>query len=123
MQWDPPPSALGETEASAAAQLRVGEGAVAEAGASPGLALVAGVFWVERDGLYLGRLAIDPAWRRRGIARALLIAAEAAARDRGLARLHLGTRHALEGNRALLAHTGFVECGRHAHPGFSSGGS
>ena len=57
--------------------------------------------------------------RRRGVARRLLGEAEAAARALGLPRLHLGTRLVLADNRALFASCGFVEVGRHAHPGFA----
>ena len=76
--------------------------------------------WLEKDGgLYVARVAVDPAFRRRGVARRLLGEAEAAARALGLPRLHLGTRLVLADNRALFASCGFVEVGRHAHPGFA----
>lgn len=113
---DPPPSALGETAASVAAQVAASGGAVAEAG---GL-VAACVLWAEKEGgLYVGRLAVAPESRGRGLARALLAAAESEARRRGLPRLHLGTRLALADNRALFASCGFRECGRFSHAGFS----
>ena len=111
---EPPPSALGETAASMAAQIASGGGAMAERDG----VLVAGVLWAVREGgLYVGRLAVTLGCRRRGLAQALLHAAEGEARRRGLPRVHLGTRLALAGNRALFAACGFRECGRFAHAG------
>jgi N-acetylglutamate synthase-like GNAT family acetyltransferase len=72
-----------------------------------------------KGGLYLARLAVAPAWRRRGIARALIVAAEMAARNAGLPRLYLSTRLVLLDNRRLFAACGFVETARNAHPGYA----
>jgi ribosomal protein S18 acetylase RimI-like enzyme len=114
---DPPPSALRETAESVAAQIAT-EGGMA-AGAAGTLAGV--ILWAAKDGgLYLARLAIAPFHRRRGIARALVAAGEAEARRRGLPRLHLGARLALDGNRALFASCGFREVALHAHPGYAA---
>jgi len=114
---DPPPSALRETAATVAAHLAAGGGAVACAGDR----IVGSVMWEPKDGgLYLERLAVAPAWRGRGIARALVAATEAAARLAGVPRLHLGTRLVLTGNRRLFAACGFVEIARHAHPGYAA---
>ena len=114
---DPPPSALRETEVSVAAHLTAGGGAVACAAGH----IVGSVMWEPRDGgLYLERLAVDPAWRGQGIARALVGAAEAAAALAGEPRLHLGTRLVLTDNRRLFAACGFVEIAQHAHPGYAA---
>jgi predicted N-acetyltransferase YhbS len=114
---DPPMSALRVTAADVAAHLRNGGGAVAEAdGEAVGCAL-----WRRQDGgLYLGRIAVAPPWRGRGIARTLIAAAETAARDMRLPRLHLSTRLVLTGNRRLFAACGFVETAAHAHPGYAT---
>jgi len=113
---DPPPSALRETEATVAAGIADGGGACADAA---GL-LVGVVLWAEKaGGLYIGRLSVSPRWRGRGIARALVAAAEAEARRRRLPRLHLSTRLALTDNRRLFASCGFRETERHAHPGYA----
>ena len=113
---DPPPSALRVTEADVVAHLRSGGGAVAEANG----VIVGSALWIEQDsGLYLSRLAVDPAWRGRGIAKALVAAGETAARDMKLPRIHLSTRIPLLDNRRLFAACGFVETTREAHPGYA----
>ncbi|MBY0337586.1 MAG: GNAT family N-acetyltransferase [Acetobacteraceae bacterium] len=77
------------------------------------------VLWEEKaGGLYFGRLAVHPAHRGRGLARALVDAAEAEARRRGLPRIHAGVRLALADNRAAFAALGFTEGERSAHPGY-----
>jgi GNAT superfamily N-acetyltransferase len=61
---------------------------------------------------------VAPAWRGRGIAKALVAAAEAAARATGLPKLQLSTRLFLRDNRRLFAACGFVETTFEAHPGY-----
>jgi predicted N-acetyltransferase YhbS len=113
---DPPPSALRVTEEDIVAHLRVGAGMVAEAAGG----LVGAAQWNEQDGgLYLGRLAVAPTWRGRGIAKALVAAAEAAGEQMALPRIHLSTRLVLIDNRRLFAACGFVETTRQAHPGYA----
>ena len=113
---DPLPSALRVTDADVAAHLRTGAGAVAEAANQP----VGAALWVDQDGgLYLSWLAVHPAWHGRGIAKALVAAAELAARAIGLPRLHLSTRLVLLDNRRLFAGRGFVETTRETHPGYA----
>jgi predicted N-acetyltransferase YhbS len=113
---DPPPSALRVREGDIAAHLGAGGGAVAEAAGG----VVGSALWSEQDGgLYLGRLAVAPAWRGRGIARALVATAEAAARRMALPGIHLSTRLVLLDNRRLFAACGFVETACHAHPGYA----
>jgi predicted N-acetyltransferase YhbS len=115
---DPPSAALRETVETIAAHIAADGGACAVSGPE---GIVAVLLWAEKEGdaLYLGRLAVPPAWRRRGLARALVAAAEAEARRRGLARLTLGVRLVLEDNRALFAGCGFVETERTCHPGYT----
>ena len=114
---DPPPSALGVTAGDVAAHLaRAGcGGAVIERDGR----VVGCVLWERAgEGLHVSRLAVAPAWRRGGLGRALLDAAEMAARAAGLDWLRLGTRLALSGNRRLFATSGFVETAYHTHPGY-----
>ena len=111
---DPPPSAARETADSIGTALAAGGGFGVEAdGALQGV-----VLWQEAEGgLYLGRLAVAEAARGRGLARSLIAAVEALARQRGLPFLHLKVRLPLLGNRALFRACGFVETTLHAHPG------
>ena len=117
MRTDPLPSALRVTAAEVAAHLaRGGGGAVVEVDG----VLAGSVLWeATGGGLYLSRVAVAPAFRRRGIARALLGAAEHAAYCSGLALLHLSTRLVLGDNRRLFASCGFVETEQRAHPGYA----
>jgi ribosomal protein S18 acetylase RimI-like enzyme len=74
------------------------------------------------DSLYVDALATDPAFRRRGAARALLEEAEREAQAQALPAVTLDTEMENEGARALYAATGFDEVAyrRAAHglPGF-----
>ena len=114
VETDPPPSAMRVAGADIRAHLaRGGGGGVVD---GP----LASALWIEAEGgLYIGRLAVDPSARRLGLARALLAAAEAEARGRGLPFLWLETRLVLADNRALFASSGFAEAGVHAHPGYA----
>jgi predicted N-acetyltransferase YhbS len=112
---DPPSGALGETTASVSDKLAEGGGAGAEADG----ALVGVTLWTEKNGaLYVGRVSVLPAWRGRKIARALLAAAEAEARRRGLAWMTLRVRLILGENQRLFAGFGFEPAGLGAHPGY-----
>jgi predicted N-acetyltransferase YhbS len=114
---NPPSSAVKETVDAVRSKLADHGGGIAEIGtATVGCVL----FTPEADtALYLGRLAVHPAWRGRGIARALIAFVESEAQRRGLDTIRLSVRIALPGNQRLFASCGFVEVGREAHPGFA----
>ena len=77
------------------------------------------VFCAARPGaLYIGKLAVEPALQGQGIGRALLAAAEAAARARGTPALELQTRVELTENHAAFERMGFVRTGVSAHAGY-----
>jgi len=81
--------------------------------------LVGCIFAAERDGLfYVGKLAVDDSARGLGIGRALMLAAERHAIERGKPVLELQTRIELAANHATFARMGFVEFERTAHDGF-----
>ena len=112
---DPPSAALQETPASVAAAIASGGGAGVEAEG----ALVGVLLWAAlEDHLYLRRLAVAPAHRRRGIARALVAAAELEAQARGLPCVRLGVRLALADNRRLFAACFYREVALTTHPGY-----
>ena len=75
-------------------------------------------FAVRPGALYIGKLAVEPALHGQGIGRALMAAAEAEARKRGLAALELQTRVELIENHAAFARMGFSRTGLSAHPGY-----
>lgn len=77
------------------------------------------IFCEPRAGcLYIGKLAVEPAMQGHGIGRALLAAAEAHARARGLPALELQTRVELVENHVAFAAMGFVRTGESAHAGY-----
>ena len=113
---DPPPSARRETPDVVRAILEAGGGTGIEADGR----LVACVLWQPKPpGLYMGRLAVDPAWRGRGLARRLVAEAEHAARAGGHQVLWLSTRLVFQDNRSLFASCGFTEGALHAHAGYA----
>jgi GNAT superfamily N-acetyltransferase len=114
---DPPSSALRETTASIASAIQLGGGACVVVGGR----LIGAVLWAEKEqGLYFGRLAVDPEWRGKGIAKRLVAAVEAEARRRSIFRVHLQTRLVLLDNRRLFASCGFRERELRTHEGYAA---
>ena len=112
---DPAPSGLRVSATEVTELLAKGGGAVWDEGELRGC-----VLWRPVDrGLYLSRLAVASGWQRRGIARALIGAVEAAARRQRAERVLLEVRLALVGNRRLFAECGFVETALRSHEGYS----
>lgn len=69
-------------------------------------------------GLYIGKIAVDDAYRNHGLARRLVAAAEGLARERSLPFLELQTRIELTENHRVFAALGFVKTAETAHPGY-----
>jgi GNAT superfamily N-acetyltransferase len=59
------------------------------------------------------RMFVDPAFRKRGVARALMHALLSRARERGYGRVRLGTLHTMTAAQALYRDLGFVEIPRY----------
>jgi ribosomal protein S18 acetylase RimI-like enzyme len=68
----------------------------------------------------VGRLAVRPDRQGRGVATALLAAAESAARAKGLAGLRLHARVAMPDNIALFEKLGFTTVGEGRHDGYAA---
>jgi GNAT superfamily N-acetyltransferase len=113
---DPPSSVLRLTPGSMAADVTHGALLLAEIDG----ALVGCLFARPKgDALYIGKLAVRPDRQGRGIGRALVDAARAEARTRGLAALELQTRVELTENHRTFARWGFVKTAETAHAGYT----
>jgi ribosomal protein S18 acetylase RimI-like enzyme len=112
--FEPPSGVLKETVADLAARQRDGLVLVAQAGER----FIGSLFCARHsDALYLTGLATAPDWRKRGVGRALIAAAESEARASGVIRLTLRVRKNLPGNRAYFERFGFAVIGEGADPG------
>lgn len=112
---DPPSSVHRLTTGDLARAARSGEVWVIE---DPGQLIACVVLTPNPDHLYLGKLAVDPAYRRQGLAAQLVSRALAQTRTRALPELRLETRVELAENHAAFRAMGFAETARTAHPGF-----
>ena len=113
---DPPSGAHAETIASVGGKLREGGALVCEFGGN----VIGCVFYTPKaDHLYVGRLAVAPEHRRRGIGDVLMRASERRARELGFTRVRLGVRVALEKLRAYYEARGYVPIALHSHPGYA----
>jgi predicted N-acetyltransferase YhbS len=112
--FEPPSGVLNETVTDLAARQRNGLVLVAQAGSE----FIGSMFCETKDdALYLTRMASGPGWRKLGIGRALLQAADGEARRLGLKRLSLRVRVTLPGNLAYFKRAGFVVTGTGQDPG------
>jgi ribosomal protein S18 acetylase RimI-like enzyme len=74
----------------------------------------------ENDHVYLGRLAVLPAYRNRGIATALTAYVEQRARALGIPRVRLGVRVALPHLRARYERMGYHLVEQRSHAGYTA---
>jgi ribosomal protein S18 acetylase RimI-like enzyme len=110
---DPPSGAHSETEETIRQKLTVGHAVLA----SVNQKIVGCAFYQPAgDHVYLGRLAVLPEYRRRGIGRQLLAWVETQTRSLGYRRVRLSVRVALSGNRAYYERLGYrvISYGTHA---------
>lgn len=113
----PPSGALSETDAKVREVMGTASVLLAEVDRT-----IAGCVFhaTEERALYLFRLAVLPAFRCRGIARALLDACEEIARLRRLDGTRLSVRLALPRQRAYYERLGYVVVAYGTHPGFTT---
>lgn len=102
---DPPSSAHAETVADVARALASGGGALAWDG---GEAVGSARYGRQPDHLYIGRIAVLPPYRGRGIGGALVTYLEDRAREFGYPEVRLETRVALDRNIALYERLGYA---------------
>ncbi|MBE1283133.1 MAG: GNAT family N-acetyltransferase [Rhodobacteraceae bacterium] len=110
---DPPSSMHRLTVSKIAEQCRIGE--VWAIGTPP----IACVFLTPQpDCLYVGKLAVAEAHRRKGLAQTLIGMADHRARALDLPRLELETRVELTHNHTAFAGMGFIKIGETSHDGY-----
>ena len=113
---DPPSGALSTDAAGVRELMELGGILVCESDGR----IVASVFHrTHPDHVYLGRLAVLPAFRRRGLAVRLVAAVESLAAANGRRQVRLGVRLALPESRAFFERLGYRETGLDSHAGAS----
>jgi GNAT superfamily N-acetyltransferase len=113
---DPPSGAHDETAALVREKLEYARAVLALAGEEP-----AGCIFYEtpQEYAYFSRLAVLPAYRRRGLARTLIAYVEGQARALGRQRVRLGVRLALPQQRAYYERLGYRAIYALAHAGYT----
>jgi predicted N-acetyltransferase YhbS len=112
----PPSGAHKESVESLAAKLENGEGALAWQDES---AVGSVLFEARGEAIYLGRLAVPPLYRRRGIGALLVHYVEQQALMRGHSQITLGVRLQLPENTAFYTKLGYHVVSYGSHPGFT----
>src|SRR5581483_5166274 len=113
---DPPSGVHRETVESIVEKMKTGRWVIAEL---DGRAVGCVVYDNRGEYVYLGRLAVLPEFRRRGIGTALIEYVEAQARALNVAHVRLGVRIVLKELRASYARRGYREIEYHAHEGYA----
>jgi GNAT superfamily N-acetyltransferase len=111
----PPSGAHKETAETIATKIAKGGGILAYAGDAAGCV----VYYPEGDSMYLGRLAVIPAYRNQGVGKALVEAVEEQAKAAGFKRMRLGVRISLPGNRVFFERLGYTVTSYESHEGYS----
>jgi ribosomal protein S18 acetylase RimI-like enzyme len=109
----PPPGILRESAEDVARSIETGGAVIAWDG---GIPVGSARFHPEPDHLYVGRVAVPPAFRRRGIAIAMMRFIEDHARSLGYTETRVQVRQALPSNVALYESLGYTVCGADPHP-------
>jgi ribosomal protein S18 acetylase RimI-like enzyme len=109
----PPPGILRESIEDVARSIETGGAVIAWDGDVP---VGSARFHPEPDHLYVGRVAVPPAYRRRGIASALMDFIEDHARALGFTETRVQVRQALPSNVALYESLGYTVCSADPHP-------
>lgn len=114
---DPPSSVLKETAADFARRLSAETCFAIEHEGR----IIANVFCIRQgDALYIGRLAVAPAWRRKKLASLLIDSAKAEALRIGAERVTLKARITLASNVELFRRHGFAITAEETHTGYSA---
>ena len=113
----PPSGAHNETPEKVLAKLQDGGGIIAYVDAAAVGCVV--YYPEEKDQMYLGRLAVLPAYRQHGVGQALVAAVENIAQMNGYMRMSLSVRMALPRNRAFFERMGYSVTGYESHEGYS----
>jgi ribosomal protein S18 acetylase RimI-like enzyme len=114
-QLDPPSGAHEETDEAVRRKLQAARAVLAR---TDGIPVGCVLYEVHPDHVYFFRLAVLPAYRQRGLGRALIGYVEARARERGLERVRLGVRVALPRQRASYERLGYQLVEARSHPGY-----
>lgn len=114
---DPPSSAHDKSEETVRQELRDGGAFLASDDTGP---LGCVFFHPRADHVYLDRLAVRPAFRGRGVARALVDAVESRAQALGHTRVRLSVRLALKDHHVYYARLGYQHHGYGTHPGYAA---
>lgn len=73
---------------------------------------------VKEDHVYLGKLAVRPDCRGRGLSRMLVNRVETLTRQLGLSEVEIETRIELTENQALFEYFGYRKTAENSHPGY-----
>jgi len=109
----PPSGAVSETVEDVRAAMAKGGAVLAWDGAE---AVGSARYEWHPDYLYVGRVAVIPAYRGQGIGSALMRRIEELARDQGCGEIRLGVRMALPGNLAFYQSLGYEVVKIEPHP-------